>query len=183
MDLGAEYHGYTADVTRTIPVGGKFSDEQKQIYNLVLAAQEAAMQICQAGSSFNDLYEATRKVINKGLVELKIIEQEDDRHLYYPHGCCHHIGLDVHDRGTYGRLEENMVITIEPGIYIPENSKADPKWWGIAVRIEDDFLVTKTGCELLSHYAPRRPEEIEATMQQPSVLDNFHLPPLKAGKH
>lgn len=179
MDLGAEYHGYTADVTRTIPVGGKFSEEQKQIYNLVLAAQEEAIKICRAGTSFNELYEATRKVINKGLAELKIIERETDQHLYYPHGCCHHIGLDVHDRGTYNRLKENMVITIEPGIYIPENSNAHPRWRGIAVRIEDDFLVTQKGCELLSSYAPRTVSEIEAMMQQPSALDNFILPTIK----
>jgi len=179
MDLGAEYHGYTADVTRTIPVGGKFSEEQKQIYNLVLAAQEEAIKICRAGTSFSELYEATRKVINKGLAELKIIERETDQHLYYPHGCCHHIGLDVHDRGTYNRLKENMVITIEPGIYIPENSNAHPKWRGIAVRIEDDFLVTQKGCELLSSYAPRTVSEIEAMMQQPSALDNFILPTIK----
>lgn len=179
MDLGAEYHGYTADVTRTIPVGGKFSEEQKQIYNLVLAAQEEAIKICRAGTSFNELYEATRKVINKGLAELKIIERETDQHLYYPHGCCHHIGLDVHDRGTYNRLKENMVITIEPGIYIPENSNAHPRWRGIAVRIEDDFLVTQKGCELLSSYAPRTVSEIEAMMQQPSALDSFTLPTIK----
>jgi Xaa-Pro aminopeptidase len=179
MDLGAEYHGYTADVTRTIPVGGKFSEEQKQIYNLVLAAQEEAIKICRAGTSFSELYEATRKVINKGLAELKIIERETDQHLYYPHGCCHHIGLDVHDRGTYNRLKENMVITIEPGIYIPENSNAHPRWRGIAVRIEDDFLVTQKGCELLSSYAPRTVSEIEAMMQQPSALDSFTLPTIK----
>lgn len=182
MDLGAEYHGYTADVTRTIPVGGKFSTEQKQIYNLVLAAQEEAMKICKPGTRFSELYEATARVINKGLAELKIIDKPADRHMYYPHGCCHHIGLDVHDRGNYDVLQENMVITIEPGIYIQDNTTKDPKWWGIAVRIEDDFLVTREGCELLSYYAPRTVEEIEAKMAEPSVLDNFILPTLKTGK-
>jgi Xaa-Pro aminopeptidase len=176
MDLGAEYHGYTADITRTIPVGGKFSPEQKQIYDLVLAAQEEAMKICKPGTKFSDLYTATAKVINKGLAELKVIEKETDRHLYYPHGCCHHIGLDVHDRGKYEVLQENMVITIEPGIYINENTTKDPKWWGIAVRIEDDYLITKDGCEHLSSFAPRTTEAIEAMMQQPSPLDNFKLP-------
>jgi Xaa-Pro aminopeptidase len=178
MDLGAEYHGYTADITRTIPVNGKFSTEQKKIYDLVLAAQEEAMKICKPGTTFGELYQATARVINQGLKELKIIEKETDRHLYYPHGCCHHIGLDVHDRGNYDQLQENMVITIEPGIYIQEDSKADPKWWGIAVRIEDDYLITKNGCEHLSNYAPRKTEDIEAMMKQPSPLDNFNLPDL-----
>jgi Xaa-Pro aminopeptidase len=176
MDLGAEYHGYTADITRTIPVSGKFSPEQKKIYDLVLAAQEEAMKICKPGTKFSDLYMATAKVINKGLAELKVIEKETDRHLYYPHGCCHHIGLDVHDRGNYDVLQENMAITIEPGIYIQENTTKDPKWWGIAVRIEDDYLITKDGCEHLSTFAPRTTEAIEAMMQQPSPLDNFKLP-------
>ena len=116
MDLGAEYHGYTADVTRTIPVNGKFTKEQKAIYDLVYEAQEAAMSIAKAGVPFSDLLDATQAVINKGLLELGIIESlnEEDlinpatgRHRYYPHGCCHHIGLDVHDLGEYGVLEEN----------------------------------------------------------------------------
>lgn len=179
MDLGAEYHGYTADVTRTIPASGKFSPEQKQIYNLVLEAQEAAMKICKPGTSFIELYFATRQVIDRGLKSLGIIKSENEDHPYYPHGCCHHIGLDVHDRGEMDVLKENMIITIEPGIYIPENADCDKRWWGIAVRIEDDFLVTKDGHERLSASAPRTIEEIEATMKLPSPLDNFVLPPLK----
>lgn len=178
MDLGAEFHGYTADITRTIPVNGQFSPEQKQIYEMVLKAQEEAMKVCKSGTSFNDLYIATRDVINKGLKELGIIQNETDKHLYYPHGCCHHIGLDVHDRGAYEKLEENMVITIEPGIYIPDNSACDKKWWGIAVRIEDDYLVTKDGYELLSSSAPRSVKDIEAMMKLPSALDDFVLPEL-----
>ncbi|MFM7327292.1 MAG: M24 family metallopeptidase, partial [Bacteroidota bacterium] len=98
---------------------------------------------------------------------------------YYPHGCCHHIGLDVHGRGPYDKLEENMLITIEPGIYIPENSNCDPKWWGIAVRIEDDYLLTKGGHEHLSKVGPRTVKEIEETMALPSALDDFLLPPIK----
>lgn len=179
MDLGAEYHGYTADITRTIPAGGKFSPEQKQIYNLVLKAQEAAMKICKPGTTFQQLNDVTRQVINKGLADLGIIANENEKHLYYPHGCSHHIGLDVHDRGPRDVLGENMVITIEPGIYIPDNASCDKRWWGIAVRIEDDFLVTKDGYEHLSAYAPRTPDEIEATMQMPSALDDFILPELE----
>jgi Xaa-Pro aminopeptidase len=115
-------------------------------------------------------------VINKGLKDLGVIKDENEPHQYYPHGCCHHIGLDVHDNGAYDMLRENMVITIEPGIYIPENSKCDKRWWGIAVRIEDDYLIKKDGSELLSVLAPRKTEDIEAMMKQPSALDDFILP-------
>lgn len=177
MDLGAEYRGYTADITRTIPVSGKFSPEQKKIYELVLRAQEEAMKVCAPGATLSQLTRITQQVINKGLAELGIIRAESDQHSYYPHSCCHHIGLDVHDKGG-PELKENMVITIEPGIYIPENSACDKKWWGIAVRIEDDFLITKDGNELLSSGAPRHPDEIEALMSLPSPLDDFILPAL-----
>ncbi len=179
MDLGAEYRGYTADVTRTIPANGKFTPEQKQVYDLVLKAQEEAMKICKPGATFAQLTLATKQTVNKGLAELGIIKNENQQHLYYPHGCCHHIGLDVHDRGEYEELKENMVITIEPGIYIPENSDCDKRWWGIAVRIEDDFLITRDGYEHLSVSAPRKAEDIEATMKLPSPLDDFKLPELK----
>jgi Xaa-Pro aminopeptidase len=191
MDLGAEYHGYTADVTRTIPVNGKFTKNQKLIYDLVYEAQEAALKICKAGTTFPDLYKATLSVINEGLVELgiyksleekDIINPETGRNRYYPHGCCHHIGLDVHDKGDYSVLKENMVITIEPGIYITEGSPADKKWWNIPVRIEDDFLVTKEGCELLSDLAPRKSDEIEKLMQEPSPFDSVVLPELESNK-
>ena len=179
MDLGAEFHGYTADVTRTIPISGKFSPEQKQIYELVLKAQEEAMKACKPGVTTQELSLITQRVVNRGLTELGILKNENEKHLYYPHGCCHHIGLDVHDPIPSGRLLENMIITIEPGIYIPENAKCDKRWWGIAVRIEDDYLVTKDGYELLSASAPRRVEEIESLMQEPSALDAFELPEIK----
>lgn len=179
MDLGAEYHGYTADVTRTIPVSGKFSIEQKKIYELVLKAQEEAIKICKPGATFASLSLITKQTINKGLKELGIIQNENDKHQFYPHGCCHHIGLDVHDRGPYDKLLKNMVITIEPGIYIPENANCDKRWWGIAVRIEDDFLITKESNENLSASAPRKAEEIEALMKLPSALDDFNLPDIQ----
>jgi Xaa-Pro aminopeptidase len=177
MDLGAEYRGYTADITRTIPVNGKFSPEQKQIYELVLKAQEEAMKICKPGVTIQELSAKTHQVVGKGLKELGILEDEKQSPLYYPHGCCHHIGLDVHDKG-FGKLEENMIITIEPGIYIPDNAKCDKKWWGIGVRIEDDYLITKDGNEQLSISAPRKVEDIEATMKMASPLDDFVLPDL-----
>ena len=179
MDLGAEFHGYTADVTRTIPISGKFSPEQKQIYELVLKAQEEAMKACKPGITTSELSLITQRIINRGLTELGILKTETEKHLYYPHGCCHHIGLDVHDPIPKGQLQENMIITIEPGIYIPENANCDKRWWGIAVRIEDDYLVTKDGYELLSVSAPRKVEEIESLMQEPSALDDFQLPEIK----
>ena len=101
---------------------------------------------------------------------------------YYPHGLSHHIGLDVHDRGFYETMKKDMVITIEPGIYIPEGSKCDKKWWSIAVRIEDDLLITQDGYELLSHFAPRKIEDIEKMVAQKSAVDDFKLPPLESGK-
>lgn len=179
MDLGAEYRGYTADITRTIPANGKFSSDQRLIYDLVLKAQEEAMKVCRPGVTFAQLTQVTKQVVNKGLKDLGIIKNENEQHSYYPHSCCHHIGLDVHDRGTKDALQENMVITIEPGIYIPENADCDKRWWGIAVRIEDDFLLTKDGFEHLSLSAPRKAEEIEATMKLPSPLDDFVLPELE----
>lgn len=182
MDLGAEYHGYTADVTRTIPIDGEFSPEEKAIYDLVYKAQEAAIQMCKPGTTFQEISALARNIINEGLAELGIISSPTAQHMYYPHGLSHHIGLDVHDLGPYEVMQENMAITVEPGIYIPEGSKCDPKWWGIAVRIEDDVLITKDGFELLSSFAPRTTEAIEAMMKQPSPLDAFKLPELKGGK-
>lgn len=180
MDLGAEYHGYTADVTRTIPVDGKFSKEEKAIYDLVYKAQDEAIKAAKPGVNIGRDLDAAiaRRIINEGLVELGIIESVDQRHLYYPHGLGHHIGLDVHDKGNYEYLETGMAITIEPGIYIPEGAPCDEKWWGIAVRIEDCILITEDGNELLSDLAPRKSDEIEKLMQQPSPLDSFVLPEL-----
>jgi Xaa-Pro aminopeptidase len=187
MDLGAEYHGYTADVTRTIPVNGKFTEEQKIIYDLVYEAQESARAICKEGTSFQELFQATSKVVNDGLLELGIFASLDSadlinpstgRNWYYPHGCCHHIGLDVHDKGEYNTLQANMVITIEPGIYIPNGSPCDPKWWNIPVRIEDDFLIQTDGCELLSDMAPRQSGEIEKLMKEESLFNQLQLPDL-----
>lgn len=180
MDLGAEYHGYTADVTRTIPVDGKFSPEEKAIYDLVYKAQNEAIKAAKPGVNIGrDLNEAiAKRIINEGLAELGIIENVTERHLYYPHGLGHHIGLDVHDKGNYEFLEAGMAITIEPGIYIPEGAKCDKKWWGIAVRIEDCILITDDGNELLSDLAPRTSDEIEKLMAQSSPLDSFILPDL-----
>ena len=180
MDVGAEYHGYTADVTRTIPANGKFSPEQKLIYNLVYEAQEAAFRTLKNGAKWADASKAARDVIADGLLNLGIIRDKRDVGKYYPHGLGHHIGLDVHDRSSSNTLKKGMVITIEPGIYIPPNSNCDKKWWSIAVRIEDDALITEDGYELLSIYAPRKVDDIEKLIAEKSALDDFHLPKLKS---
>ena len=175
MDVGAEYRGYTADVTRTIPVNGKFNNEQKIIYDLVYKSQEEAIKEAIIGNSFNDIYLKSYDIIAKGLIDLGIINDYREARKYYPHGVSHHIGLDVHDPGSRD-LMENMVITVEPGIYIPENSNTDPKWWNIGVRIEDDILITNSGPVNLSIDAPRRSDEIEVIMAQDSPINQLVLP-------
>jgi Xaa-Pro aminopeptidase len=179
MDCGAEYHGYSADVTRTAPPSGKFSPAQRQIYELVLAAQEAAFKECKPGSEFQAPHKAAQQVITDGLLKLGIIKEATEVRKYFPHGTSHYLGLDVHDRGTYQPLRPGAVITVEPGIYIPANSPCDPKWWNIGVRIEDDVLITQNGYENLSAGAPRTVAEVESTMAKSSVLENFKLPNLK----
>ncbi|TYZ13493.1 aminopeptidase P family protein [Hymenobacter lutimineralis] len=179
MDCGAEYHGYTADVTRTVPPSGKFSPAQRQIYELVLAAQEAGFAACKPGAEFRDPHKAAEKVIADGLLKLGLIQKPEEVRRYFPHGTSHYLGLDVHDRGTYGPLAAGQVITVEPGIYIPEGSPCDPKWWNIGVRIEDDILITDKGWENLSAEAPRTVADIEKLMAKKSVLENFRLPALK----
>jgi Xaa-Pro aminopeptidase len=178
MDLGAEYHGYTADVTRTIPANGKFTKEQKLIYDIVYNAQEAGIKASVVGAPFQAPGKAALEVVTKGLIDLGIISSPSGAKTYFPHGTSHYLGLDVHDKGTYGPFQENTVITVEPGIYIPEGSNCDKKWWGIAVRIEDDILITNSGPINLSGMAPRTTEAIEKTMAMPSVLDSFTLPSL-----
>lgn len=182
MDVGAEYHGYTADVTRTVPANGRFTAEQKTIYEIVYQAQEEAFKLCREGASWAELSTKARDVIADGLMKLGIIKQKSEVSKYYPHGLGHHIGLDVHDRGSYQKLKKGMVITIEPGIYIPEDSPCDKKWWGIAVRIEDDLLIREKDYELLSISAPRKAEDIEKMVAQKSIFENYTLPPLKSGK-
>ena len=182
MDVGAEYHGYTADVTRTVPADGKFSEEEKTIYQIVYDAQEAAFKILKDGAKWADATAAAKNIIAEGLFKLGIISDKKEVSKYYPHGLSHHIGLDVHDRGFYEVLKKDMVITIEPGIYIPEGSKCDKKWWSIAVRIEDDLLITQEGYELLSHFSPRKIADIEKLIAQKSAVDDFKLPALESGK-
>ncbi|HTE25269.1 aminopeptidase P family protein [Flavitalea sp.] len=182
MDVGAEYHNYTADVTRTIPANGKFTPEQKAIYEIVYQAQEECFKMCKEGTNWRDVNLKSKEIVAAGLLRLGIISKKEEAAKYYPHGLGHHIGMDVHDRSISPVLKKNMVLTIEPGIYIPENSNCDKKWWGIAVRIEDDILIREKDYELLSTAAPRKIEDIEKKIAEKSILENYTLPPLKPTK-
>lgn len=169
LDMGAEYHGYTADVTRTLPVNGKYSEEQKTIYDLVLRAQEAGFAACKPGNEFTAPHNAASEVIKKGLLDLGIIKTEADYKKYFMHGTSHYLGLDVHDAGTRKNLKAGTIITVEPGIYIADGSPCNPKWWNIGVRIEDDVLITASGYENLSVGSPRTTDEVEKMMLQKPI--------------
>lgn len=172
-DIGAEYHSYSADVTRSFPASGKFSDEQKAIYAIVLEAQTAGISKCKPGEYFRAPHNAATEVIQKRLMELGIIKTPGEISKYFFHGTSHYLGLDVHDMGTNGKLQPNSVITVEPGIYIPFGSDCDEKWWGIGVRIEDDVLITETEPEVLSSCVPKTVDEIEALMKQESLFNRM----------
>ena len=180
MDVAAEYHGYSADVTRTVPANGKFTPEQKAIYQIVYDAQEEVFKLCKAGVPYPDLEKKTHEILTAGLVKLGIIKDEKELGKYYPHGVSHYLGLDVHDKGEYNTpLQENMVITVEPGIYIPEGSPCDKKYWNIGVRIEDDVQIGKDHGTLLSIDAPRKWEDVEKTVAEKSIFDLGRFPELK----
>ncbi|MBS7231861.1 aminopeptidase P N-terminal domain-containing protein [Flavobacterium psychroterrae] len=177
MDVGSEYHGYSADVTRTIPANGKFTEEQKAIYQLVYEAQEEVFKICKPGTPIQNLTQKSKEVVAEGLIKLGIITDPKDVRIYYPHGCSHFLGLDVHDKGNYmGNLKENMILTVEPGIYIPANSKCDKKWWNIGVRIEDDIAITKDSYENLSVESPRKWQDVEKLATQKSTFNEMKFP-------
>lgn len=174
MDVGAMFSGYSGDVTRTIPSKGKFSPEQLAIYKLVLAAQDSVFSECRSGTSYLTLNIIGSRVIARGLKELGLIEDLSQVSRYYPHGISHSVGLDVHDKSLQGApLANGMIITLEPGIYIPVGSSCDKKWWGIAVRIEDDILIKNNNPENLSVFAPRKPEEIERLMKKSSPFNQI----------
>ncbi len=176
IDAGCEYDAYTADVTRTFPASGRFSPPQKQVYELVLKAEQAGISMTQPGVTLEQIHERTISVLTEGLVELGILSGPVSERIadnsfkrYYMHRTSHWLGLDVHDVGTYKidghdrQLEDGMVITVEPGIYI---AKDDPKvaaeYRGIGIRIEDDVLVTASGCDVLTADAPKSVEAVEA---------------------
>jgi Xaa-Pro aminopeptidase len=165
MDCGAEYHGYTADITRTIPVSGTFSADQRKLYDIVYAAQEAALKEYRAGVDWRTPHSRAVDVIRAGLLKLGIITNPDDYKCYFPHGSVHYIGLDVHDAGSYSTFKAGMVLTCEPGLYIPEGSPCDKKWWNIGIRIEDDVLITEGEPLVISSELPRTSTDIERLIQ------------------
>ena len=180
IDAGAEYGYYTADVTRTWPVSGKFTPPQREIYDLVLDAQQKAIAAVKPGAGFDDVHKvATRALIN-GLLDLNIMEGDAEQILndmayrdYYMHGTSHWLGLDVHDSGPYRddkgqvRLRPGMVLTVEPGLYFGPQARQTPEpYRGIGIRIEDDVLVTEDGCRVLSQAIPKEPAELEAIVSE-----------------
>jgi Xaa-Pro aminopeptidase len=183
MDVGAEYEHYTADVTRTFPVSGKFSSAQAEIYQIVYDAQEAAARATRPGATISDVDRAATEVIKDGLLRLGLITDKNSaqHRMWFMHGTSHWLGMNVHDVGNYGsKLEPGMIFTNEPGIYIgpdtlnnlprtPESEKfiaairpAFEKYKNIGVRIEDDMLVTPTGVKWMTEALPRRLADIES---------------------
>ena len=178
IDAGCEYQHYAADITRTFPVNGRFSPEQKAIYELVLKAQLAGIEAARAGNHWDAPHQATVQVITTGLVKLGLLKGSVKKLIadgayseFYMHRAGHWLGIDVHDVGDYKvdgewrLLEPGMVMTIEPGIYIaPDHKKVAKKWRGIGVRIEDDVAITRKGTEVLTAAVPKTVAEIEALM-------------------
>lgn len=178
IDAACEYQFYASDITRTFPVNGKFSPEQKALYNVVLDAQLAAINAVQIGNSYKEPHNVAVRILVQGLLDLgimqgdieEIIETESFRQ-FYMHGTGHWLGMDVHDVGTYKAggewraYEEGMVVTVEPGLYIaPDDESVDPKWRGIGIRIEDDVVATKNGPLVLTAKVVKTVEDIEALM-------------------
>ncbi len=178
IDAGCEFSGYAADITRTFPVSGTFSPEQRAIYDLVLKAQLAAIGKVKPGNTWNQPHDATVRVITRGLIELGLLKGKEKDLIksgayrdFYMHRAGHWLGMDVHDVGDYrvdGKwrlLEPGMVLTIEPGIYVAtNNTKVGKKWRGIGIRIEDDVAVTPGGCEVLTAGVPKTATDIELLM-------------------
>lgn len=160
VDLGAQYKSYNADISRTFPLSGKFTDRQKEFYNIVLQANLETIQAIKPGVAFKTLNETTKRVLADGLKKLGVIETDEELSKYYYHGVSHFLGMDTHDVGDYRDLilQPGMVVTIEPGLYIEEES--------IGIRIEDDILVTEDGYENLSQDIIKTVEEIEAFMKR-----------------
>ena len=186
IDAGAEYQGYASDITRTFPISGKFSDAQKQLYQVVLDAQKAAIKEAKSGNTWNQPHIAALNTITHGLLELGILKRDNDKSTnenikqlikdeaykpYFMHKTGHWLGLDVHDVGDYKvdeewrLLETGMVLTVEPGIYISPSDEIDKKWWNIGIRIEDDIVITKEGNEVITDNLIKEIDEIEAWMQ------------------
>ena len=178
IDAGCELECYASDITRTFPVSGEFSLEQRMLYQIVLDAQYAAIEAVKPGNHWNHPHEAAVRMLTHGLIQLGLIKAELEDAIanelykpFYMHRTGHWLGLDVHDVGEYKvggewrLLEPGMVLTVEPGIYVsPNNKEVAKKWRGIGIRIEDDVLVTKTGCRVLTQHVPKEIAEIEQLM-------------------
>jgi Xaa-Pro aminopeptidase len=178
VDAGAEYNSYASDISRTFPVNGRFSTAQREAYELVLAAQAAAIRKIRPGNHWNEPHEAAIEILTEGMVDLGILKGRPKQLIkdqaytkYYMHRTGHWLGMDVHDVGDYKvegewrTFEPGMVMTVEPGIYLPAGSKGlAKKWWNIGIRIEDDVLVTETGHDILTRDAPKTIDEIESLM-------------------
>jgi Xaa-Pro aminopeptidase len=178
IDAGAEYDCYASDITRTFPINGKFSPEQRALYDVVLKAQNASIKEVRAGKPFGAYHDAAVKAIVAGLIKLGLLKGSVEKNIrehtyrpFYMHKTGHWLGLDVHDVGDYRvdgefrELEPGMVVTVEPGIYIAPDAKRVPaKWRGIGIRIEDDVVVTRGDPEVITAAVPRDADEIEALM-------------------
>jgi Xaa-Pro aminopeptidase len=185
IDAGAELNHYAADITRTFPVNGRFSPEQKALYELVLAAQLAAIDALQVGQHCKAYHEVAVKVLAQGLIELGLLQGSLDEVIesgsyrrFYMHGTGHWLGMDVHDVGSYKTadgeqwrpLQAGMVLTVEPGVYVaPDDDTVEARWRGIGIRIEDDVLITEQGPEVLTAGVPKTVAEIEQLMQEARV--------------
>lgn len=178
IDAGCELNGYASDITRTFPINGKFSSEQRAVYELVLAAQKAAIAGVKAGNAWDQLHTAAVKALTQGMIDLGLLKGSVEEALekesftrFYMHRTGHWLGMDVHDAGDYKRegnwraLQPGMVLTVEPGCYIRPSDDVPKQFWNIGVRIEDDVLVTESGREVLTADAPKQIAEIEALMQ------------------
>jgi Xaa-Pro aminopeptidase len=178
IDAGCELDGYASDITRTFPVNGRFAGPQREIYELVLAAQHAAIAQVKPGAHWNAAHDAAVSVLAQGFVDLKLVEgslqqvlETESYKKFYMHRTGHWLGLDVHDAGDYKRdgewraLEPGMVLTVEPGCYIRRGPGVPERFAGIGVRIEDDALVTADGCDIITAAAPKSVADIEALMR------------------
>ncbi len=190
IDAGCELDGYASDITRTFPVNGKFSGPQRALYDITLAAQEAAIAMTKVGNTFMQPHEAALKVLTQGLLDEKLLKLSELGSLenaietgayrrFYMHRTSHWLGMDVHDVGSYREssediakdekpwriLQSGMVITIEPGLYIRPAEDVDEVFWNIGIRIEDDAVINDMGCELISRGVPVKADEIEALMK------------------
>jgi Xaa-Pro aminopeptidase len=180
IDAGAEYKGYASDITRTFPINGRYTKAQREIYDLVLKAQMACVEMVRPGTTHEQLKQHSIEVLTEGMVELGLLQGKPEKLIeekkyeqFYMHGLGHMLGIDVHDVGRYyfGKesraLEPGVVMTVEPGLYIAPDTKDVPEQYlGIGVRIEDDVLCTNNGPRVLTHKVPKQAEEIEQLMRQ-----------------